>query len=46
MLHSHNEELRESITGMEVKLEKVSTVREGLSSRVEELSQALEGELE
>ncbi len=45
MLNSHNEELRYSVEGTEAKLGVVLATKEGLSSRIDELTQALEGEL-
>lgn len=42
MLHAHNEELHFNVEGLEVRLGKVTTSKEALSSRVEELTQALD----
>ena len=43
-LHSHNDELELKVTEMERQLAKASSSRDGLTTRIQELNQALEGE--
>ena len=44
-LHSHSDELELKVTEMERQLAKASSSRDGLTTRIQELTQTLEGEL-
>ena len=46
LLHSHNEELQEKTSELELRLGKMTSSRDALSTRVEELTEAIEGRRE
>lgn len=43
MIHSHNEELEQKCTDLEFRLNRVTVSRDALSTRIDEITQSLEG---